>query len=181
MPPALRTNIEWERQSFNYEEDIYNIMEECSTFKERDEYFDKYWEESYRETYRQYEAYILTDGRRPGKYEFGPLKLTHEPFYVGSGKIGRHRESMKLGRQLDKYCFKVKRMIEIIEDGGSIRPVIVGFYYTKKKAELIEKKLMNTIPKDFLENSQFYLCEIPLSEEDCNIMIKGSGTSALTF
>jgi hypothetical protein len=181
MGKQLTYNIEWEKQTFDYEDDVYNILEECETWKERDEYFDKYWDNTYKEngTY-QYEAYILTDSRKAGTYQFGKyLRLTHEPFYVGCGKIGRHRESMKLGRQLDKYCFKVKRMIDIIENGGSIRPVIVGRYYTKRKAEIVEKKLMNTIPKKYLENSQFYLCEIPLTKEDCNIL--SNYNSVLTF
>lgn len=169
MANQRRCNIQWEQQSFDLEEDTYDMLEDCTTYKERDEMFDLYWDESYRETqYYQYETYVLCDSRRPGRYVFGPLQLTHEPFYVGHGKRNRYKKSMALGRQLDKYCFKVKRMIEIIEGGGVIRPVIIGRYYTKRKAEVVERKLMNTIPKDLLENSVFSLCEIPLTKEDCN-------------
>jgi hypothetical protein len=175
MPNSNRCNIQWEKKTFKCDEDVYNLLEDCNTCKERDQAYD-YWDDYYKENpYYQYETYILTDSRRPGKYEFGPLVLTHEPFYVGHGKKGRHVESMALGRQLDKYCFKVKRMIEIIESGGVIRPVVVGWYYTKKKAELVEKKLMNTIPKSYLENSSLFLCEIPLKKEDCNAMISYKG------
>ena len=170
MSLTLTTNIQWELQTFECEEDVYDLLEDCKTYKERDEVYDKYWDETYRDGYFKYEAYILTDSRKPGNYKFGVLNLTHEPFYVGCRKLKRNKESMKLGRQLDKYCFKVKRMIEIIEGGGSIRPVIVGRYFTKKKAELVEKKLMNTIPKDLLENSNFSLCEIPLVKKDCNVI-----------
>jgi len=171
MGKQLVCNIEWEEQSFDYKDDVYDLLEECNTWKKKDEYIDKYWDEKYRETRTyQYETYILTDGRIAGNFKFGEyLNLKHEPFYVGCGKVGRHRKSMRLGRQLDKYCFKVKRMIEIIEDGGSIRPVIIGRYYTKRKAEIVEKKLMNTIPREYLQNSQFYLCEIPLTKADCNV------------
>jgi len=149
--------------------DGLGLIEEGMLKKEIDEVHD-YWDDYYGEHPYSYETYVLVDSTKPGEYKFGDLTFNYEPFYVGHGKIGRHKKSGSLARQLDKYNFKIKRMIKINNNGGCIRAVIVGRYQTKVKANLVERKLMNTIPKQYLTNSLLHLCEVPLKKEDCNCM-----------
>lgn len=151
--------------------DPYGLLEDCKSQKEIDEAHDL-WDYFYGEPPYSYYVYVLLDGRRPGKYKFGPLEFTYEPFYVGHGKKDRVKKSGMLSRQLDKYCHKVKRMIEIEKDGGVIRYQIVGYFYTKEKAALVEKKLMNVIPRNYLTNGLIHLCEVPLKKEDYNVLVR---------
>jgi len=150
--------------------DYLGILSECTTPEEVDEAHDL-WDKYYGNYPYEYEVYLLLDSTKRDKYIFGPLEFNYEPFYVGCGKIGRYRKSMALGRQLDKYTFKVERMKEIISKGGSIRPQIVNRFYTRKKAMLVEKKLMNLIPRGYLTNSLLHFCKIPLLEEDYKVMM----------
>ena len=162
-------------ETYAGKDDDYDLLEDCYNQKEINKIHDL-WDEYYGEHPKSYEVYVLTDGTKPGDYNYGPLFFGYEPFYVGHGEIGRHRKSMGVGRQLDKYCFKTQRMIEIISKGGSIRPKIVGYFYTKTKAALVEKKLMNLIPRNILTNSLYHLCEVPLVKEDYKLMINGAAT-----
>jgi len=146
--------------------DDYKLIEDDMSFKEKDQARDC-WDEYYGLYPYDYEVYLLLDSTKPGKYVYGPIECTHEPFYVGSGKrYVRVRESKLVGRQKDKYTHKVKRMIQIIKQGGCIRHQIVGCYFTETKARLVEKKIMNLIPRNVLTNSTSHLCEIPLIKED---------------
>ena len=149
--------------------DQQGLLTECKTQKDVDFAYDK-WDKTYGESPHEYETYVLTDGTKTGKYKFGPLTFNAEPFYVGCGRIGRHKKSSMLSRQLDRYNFKIERMKKIHREGGVTKVQIVGHYFTKNQASLAEKKLMNLIPKDFLENSLRHLCEVPLKGEDYNCM-----------
>ena len=153
-----------------YGDDYLGILSKCTTPKQIDAAYDL-WDKYYGAYPYEYEVYLLLDSTKRDKYRFGPLVFNYEPFYVGYGKIGRHRKSMALGRQRDKYTFKVQRMEEIISKGGSIRPLVVNRFYTKNKAMLVEKKLMNLIPKGFLENSLLHFCKVPLLKEDYKVMM----------
>ena len=152
-------------------EDIHDYLKNCNSQKEIDEMHDR-WDLCYGIYPLQYEVYLLLDGTKPGDYIFGPLTFTHEPFYVGYGSLGRHRKSAGFGRQLDRYNFKVEKMKEIIKKGGTIRCVILNRFYTKNKAMLVEKKLMNLIPRPPLTNSMIHLCKVPLKPEDYQCMNK---------
>lgn len=144
---------------------FYSIENGCYTQKQIDEAHDQ-WDERYGKPPFKYQVYALLDGRRQGKYEFGPLLFNYEPFYVGCGDKRRAERSARLSRQMDKYTHKVKRMMEIERDGGIIRCQVISYFYTRYKALLVEKKLMNLIPRQYLTNSTIHLCEVPLKEED---------------
>lgn len=148
------------------DEDDFGILDDCDTPKEVDQALDL-WDKYYGIPPYSYEVYVLMDGTKPEKFVFGPLELNYEPFYVGHGQIGRNRKSAALGRQKDKYTHKVARMIDIVEKkGGVIRSRIINRFYTKNKAFMVEKKLMNLIPRSFLTNSLIHYCEVPLLVED---------------
>jgi len=115
-----------------------------------------------------FEVYILLDGNKPGDWSFGPIELSHKPFYVGCGKLGRHEHSMGKGRQLERHCEKTDRIIEIFRLGGltAVGYYIVNYFMTKEKAVVVEKKIMRLIGKRYLTNAEFNYCIIPLLEED---------------
>ncbi len=161
-----------------YDNDLYGILDEHNTQKEIDEAHDS-WDKHYGKPPYTYYVYVLLDGTQPGKYTFGPLRFDHEPFYVGHGKGDRIKKSAMLSRQLDKYTHKVKRMQEIEKDGGTIRPQIVGYFYTKEKAFLVEKKVMNLITRKYLTNGVLHLCEVPLRKEDYNVLSLMGGSRLL--
>jgi len=154
--------------------DKYGLVnKDTMSFIQQDEGRDQ-WDKVYGCPPYEYEVYVLTDPTKPGNYNFDSLHFTHEPFYVGYGKKGKRAyESRKLGRQLDKYSHKVKRIKEIYEGGSIPRITIIGTYYTETKAKLMEKKLMNTIPRQYLTNSVTHLCEVPIKEEDFSNICDG--------
>ena len=158
-------------------EDEYGILEDCCNQKEIDEVHDK-WDEYYGKGYCRYEVYVLMDSTIPGKFMFGPLVFDHEPFYVGHGRNGRAKISASIGRQQDKYNFKSKRMKDIQDNGGYIRWTVINRFKTKTKAFVVEKKIMNLIPRNYLTNSLLHLCEVPLLESDYTYMI--NSTEVLT-
>lgn len=162
--------------------DDLGYLNECNGDKKLIDEVHDMWDEYYGVLPYSYDVYVLTDGTRPIKLNFGLLEFFHDPFYVGYGEIRKRvRESMALGRQKDKYCLKTMRMIEIIETrGGRIRPVIIGRFKTKEKASLVERKIMNTIPRSFLSNSTINYCEIPLTLADCNVMHMPAKAKLLT-
>ena len=146
--------------------DDFHLIKDEMTFKEKDRARDC-WDYYYGIYPYDYEVYLLMDSTKPGRYKYGPIECTHEPFYVGCGKrYIRVRESKALGRQRDKYLLKVHRMEEIINAGGYIRHQIIGCYFTETKSKLVEKKIMNLIPRNVLTNATFHFCEIPLLKED---------------
>ena len=139
--------------------------------KETDLLFDQ-WDKLYGEEPYSYSVYVLTDSTRPIRLRFGPfLEFNHQPFYVGYGQYGKRvKESIAVGRQQDKYTFKTARLNEIEARGGVARWIIIGHFYTQKKAHLVERKLMNIIDWSFLKNGQFHYCEVPLTASDCNVI-----------
>jgi hypothetical protein len=134
------------------------------------------WDDIYGIAPLSYEVYVLTDPTRPMIIEFPPfLHFYHRPFYIGYGVIGtRAKRSANFTIQdKDNYNYKTKILKEIHARGGRAIPVIIGNFYTKQKAEVVERKLMNTIHISFQDgNSNRNLCEIPLSESDCNVIYK---------
>ena len=132
------------------------------------------WDKHYGKPPFSFEAYVLTDSTRPMIVDFPPfLQFHHRPFYVGEGIWQvRAEKSSEFGRQMkDGYDRKTKMLREIHGRGGHVIPVRIGEFYTKQKAQAVERKLMHTIPLSFLEgNSDFNLCEIPLTASDCNLI-----------
>jgi len=150
------------------DEDDYGLLDHCFTQKSIDKIVDNEWEDNYQRDYKyKYETYILLDRNKNGIYKFGPFTFPYEPFYVGYGLLGRGWRSADLWDQYDNYNLKVQRMKEI--GYGKIGCSVIGRYYTKQKAALVERKLMNLIPRKFLHNSIIRLCEIPLTNEDYSV------------
>lgn len=158
----------------NDNSDSEGLIEACGTgwdkFKKRDEAYDQ-WDIIYGNGIKDFLVYVLTDPTKPIKIQFGSLEFNHEPFYVGYGDaIRRLKETVGVGRQKDKYTAKTVRLLEIRSMGHNARQLTIGKYFTKEKAMLVERKLMNIINKSFLTNSMFHYCEVPLLKGDCNVM-----------
>jgi len=138
---------------------------------EKDLEYEK-WDKLYGDGNFNYSVYILTDNTRPIRIKIGKyLEFNHQPYYIGEGQFGvRVKRSQEVGRNQDKYCFKTARINEIKARGGGTAEVIIGHFQTKRKAELVEKKLMNLIDWSYLENAEFHYCEISLTASDCNVI-----------
>jgi hypothetical protein len=149
--------------------DTLGILEDCRTQREIDYALDD-WDAYYGKYPNSYEVYVLLDSTKPGIYKFGTLEFDYEPFYVGHGQIGRSKKSASLWGQIDIYSFKTKRMKEIAKKRGSIRYYKIGYFQTKTKAFMVEKKLMNLIPRSYLTNSLLHLCEVPIIPKDYEIL-----------
>jgi len=129
------------------------------------------WDIIYGDGINAYVVYVLTDGWKPIKLQFGLLTFYHEPFYVGYGNIKKRiGESSRVGRQKDKYLEKTFRLMQITE--AMVRAVHIGHFQTLEKAKLVERKVIYTINKSYLTNAQYNFTELPLVESDCNVMIE---------
>lgn len=95
-------------------------------------------------------VYVLLDPRKPGNYEYGPLKFKHEPFYVGKGKGRRDISHFRPGNlrkdsERIKNTKKTNKIRKIVEAGftplsvrikSNVREVS-AFKYEVKAIELI--------------------------------------------
>jgi len=127
------------------------------------------WDLLYGDGNKEYEAYVLCDGTKPGNYEFGPLRFEYAPFYVGHGLRGRSRKSCWISWQeyMKPTGFKSDKIRRIGKKKGSIRIEVINFFCTKKKAFIVEKKLMNLIPPEYLvANSVRHFCKLDWNEQD---------------
>lgn len=73
-------------------------------------------------------VYVLLDPRKPGNYEYGPLKFKHEPFYVGKGKGKRdvsHFRAGNLRKDSERYrnTKRMNKIRKIMEAGFIPLPV----------------------------------------------------------
>lgn len=95
-------------------------------------------------------VYVLLDPRKPGNYEYGPLKFKYEPFYVGKGKGKRDTSHFRQGNlKKDEARYRnTKRMNKIrkiIEAGFMPLPVriksnvieVTAFKFEVRAIELI--------------------------------------------
>jgi len=141
-------------------------------YNKRDCIYDM-WDAMYGDGSKDYEAYVLCDGTKPGDFKFGLLQFSWEPFYVGHGIRKRSRKSCWVPYE-HLRCptnFKEKRIREIALKKGHIYMEIIDYYQTKKKASVVERKLMNTIPKKYLTNMLRHYCTLNLHKEDCGYHI----------
>ena len=138
-----------------------------SDFDSIDEAYD-WWDVMYGEGTFDYEAYVLCDTSKKGNYKFGPLEFRYKPIYVGHGKSGRAKRScnISLYEMAVPKTLKQAKLKELAENKVSIRFCIIGRFQTKKKAEIVEKKLLTLIPKEYLCKSLYHLCTIPLQKQD---------------
>lgn len=79
-------------------------------------------------------VYVYLDPRKPGLYEYGNLKFTHEPFYVGKGRAYRCYTGLTDGKR--KKSMKASK-ISAIKTAGYM-PVVL-----KVKEALIEEASLN--------------------------------------
>lgn len=98
-------------------------------------------------------VYALLDPRKPGIYEYGPIRFAHEPFYVGKGKGTRDRSHFRLGdlsaeSKKIRSPFKRNKIRKILESGQ--QPITIriknnvtedrAFSYEIRAIELIGRK-----------------------------------------
>jgi len=156
-------------------QEVKQRYRECKYKRQLDIEYEN-WDIMYGDNIQRYSVYVLTDTTKPGLCTYGPLTFTHEPFYVGSGIMGRRvKESMSIGRQMEReYSYKIQRMLQIKQAGGTtMRYVIIGHYFTEEKAKLVERKIIHLIdPITRLSNSVRLFCDIPLTPYDCNVMVE---------
>jgi len=124
------------------------------------------WDNIYGVGKKDFEVYILGNESEPGEYTYGPLTLYCKPIYVGKGKRGRSIESAAVGRQRDKGGEKVQRLEKMQQRNQQVKIYIINRFYTELKANVVEMKLLNLIPKSELTNCEFPFCELPLLPGD---------------
>ena len=142
------------------------------------------WDDYYGNGIFDYTVYVLQDGTKSGKWQFGPFEFKHEPFYVGSGKKNRPRQSCKLTSNdwdNNRPNAKIVRLKEIAKKGGKIYWNTIGMYQTKKKSLIVEKKIMNLISRELLTNTITPYCSKPLTENDYSNYWKKKSITSLEF
>jgi len=126
-----------------------------------------------------YMVYALCDGSDPGEYIYGPpdriqLKLNYRPHYIGHGQCekGKRRsrcvESAGKGRQEDKPGQKYYWIEQMAIKKRKIYQEVLGLYYTKNKAKMVEIKLLSLMKKHgvYLTNAEYTWTQVPLYKND---------------
>lgn len=95
-------------------------------------------------------VYVLLDPRKPGDYEYGPLKFKHEPFYVGKGKGRRDISHFRPGNlRIDSKRFKntkkANKIRKIMEAGFMPLPVRIKSNVTEVNSFRFEVKAIELI------------------------------------
>lgn len=95
-------------------------------------------------------VYVLLDPRKPGDYQYGPLKFKHEPFYVGKGKGNRDKSHFRPGNidadsKRYKNTKKTNKIRKIIEAGFYPAPVRIKSGVEESKAFLYEARAISLI------------------------------------
>lgn len=95
-------------------------------------------------------VYVLLDPRKPGDYQYGPLRFKHEPFYVGKGKGNRDASHFRPGNiardaKTQKNTHKVNKIRKIVEAGFYPAPVRIKTGVDEAKAFLYEARAITLI------------------------------------
>ena len=130
-----------------------------------DKKIDEEYEDEYGDGIRDYVVYALLDNSKSGIYNHGPLKFQAEPFYIGHGKKGRPKSSATFNI-LNWQTRKNRRLDKIYRSKNSVCMMIIGRFQTKVKAKLVERKILNIIPRDSLTNATFPDCNLDLLKND---------------
>jgi hypothetical protein len=86
--------------------------------------------------------YVYCDPRKPGRYQYGDLEFSYEPFYVGRGSGDRWKPQAHLGKSDNN--FHLKRLINKI----SIDQIVICSCYKsmdEEKVNLMEKHYIEAI------------------------------------
>jgi len=108
-----------------------------------------------------YYVYVYLDPRKPGNYLYGDFYFEFEPFYVGKGRMHRHRiHLLKVKRGNYKNLPKYHVIKNILEQG--LEPIIIkykdnlletdSFEIEKNMIELIGRKDLSKGPLRNLSN-----------------------------
>ncbi len=132
------------------------------------------WDDIYGVGKLDYEVYALCDKHDPGKYVYGEsgspqLKLNYRPHYIGHGQAGKRCiDSAGDGRQRDKSGEKYYWIEQMARKGRDVHIESIGMYYTKKKALMVEIKLLTLMKKYgvYLTNATYTWTQVPLNEND---------------
>ena len=137
------------------------------------------WDSMYGCGRLDYMVYVLGDESDPGEFIYGPpdgvhLRLNYRPYYIGHGQRGKGKrrdrcvESAGKGRQEDKAGEKYYWIEQMATNKKKIHQEILGYYYTKEKAKMIEIKLLNLMKQEgyFLTNATYTWTQVPLYEND---------------
>jgi group I intron endonuclease len=114
-------------------------------------------------------VYILCDPRKPGKYVYGEILLSYQPFYVGKGKGRRAwRHSCYIGKHHNPH--KDRIIQKLLDIGKSPTVVIIKDTLSEERAFTLEKKIICLI-------GRFNLGEGPLT----NVTEGGEGISGYVW
>jgi hypothetical protein len=85
-----------------------------------------------------YYVYALLDPRKPGPFQYGHWKFSHEPFYIGKGKGSRHTVHCSKAHLENSTNLKAKRIKEIYRKGFEPITIIKRSDITEKQAFTLE-------------------------------------------
>jgi len=88
-------------------------------------------------------TYVLLDPRKPGPFQYGHWKFSHEPFYVGKGNGNRYLAHFKLD-DTRRYNnpHNTRKIKKIFREGHEIEVRIVRKDISDKEAMSLEIKLI---------------------------------------
>ena len=128
------------------------------------------WDDIYGYGKLDYEVYALCDSHDTGEFVYGDLRLNYRPKYIGHGQRGRAIESKGDGRQKEKAGEKYYWIEQMAINNKKIHIEILGRYYTKRKANIVEIKLLSLMKQHgvYLTNATYTWTQVPLNENDFN-------------
>ncbi len=127
------------------------------------------WDDMYGDGKFDYQVYALCDEHDAGEFVYGPLRFNYRPCYIGHGIADKRCfDSAGNGRQKDKAGEKYYWIEQMAIHRRNIRIEILGRFYTKPKAEMVEIKLL-TLMKNcgvYLTNANYTWTQVALNESD---------------
>jgi hypothetical protein len=132
------------------------------------------WDDVYGCGKYDYQVYALCNEQDPGEYVYGPLRLNYRPHYIGHGQVekgnrkARCVESAGDGRQKDKAGEKYYWIEQMAIDKKNIHIEVLGQYYTKNKAKIVEIKLLHLMKQEhiYLTNATYTWTQVPFNKDD---------------
>lgn len=115
---------------------------------------------------KEYYVYIYCDPRKPGKYSYGDLTLTYEPFYAGKGSLSRWKPNSHTDKRYSLFLRSKLKNIQV----ENVIVVMLKNQFDEQSAFANETKLITTIGRSDLKEGVLV-----------NLTNGGEGTSGYTY